>query len=537
MSNYPKLYNPNKTSQSESIPNRKQVKNNAGGYTFKLGCFARLKRFLILGSDAPTYYQNTKELTVENASAVMECWSEDALLTMHTIKDISDNNRAPKHSPLIFALALGTTHEEQKVRRVVYDNGYRILRTASHLFEFLHMCQALGRGYGRGMKRLIANWYGTKSTDKLAYQMIKYRMRNGFTHKRAIELCHKGAGDDPYRIELYRWVKGKEFRSVNLPVLIKVHLMAMRDTPIDQLTQLIKRYKLPWEAIPTEALRTPEIWQAMIPHMGLTALIRNLGNMTACGALHKFNYPELTTRLVSHSELKKARIHPFNILQALTVYKSGCGVKGDKTWQPLTYVINALDHAFYKSFDFVEPTGKNILLALDVSGSMTSSIMGSPLSCREASVALALITMATEKNTHVVGFTSENQLRWGSDTALTSLNISPRQRLDDAVENISKLPFGATDCALPMTYALENKLDVDAFIVYTDNETYAGSIHPCQALTEYRKKMRKPSAKLIVVGMTSTGFSIADPQDRGMLDIVGFDSACPTLISDFIKSE
>ena len=34
--------------------------------------------------------------------------------------------------------------------------------------------------------------------------------------------------------------------------------------------------------------------------------------------------------------------------------------------------------------------------------------------------------------------------------------------------------------------------------------------------------------------MTSTGFSIADPNDAGMLDIVGFDSAGPALISGFI---
>lgn len=42
-------------------------------------------------------------------------------------------------------------------------------------------------------------------------------------------------------------------------------------------------------------------------------------------------------------------------------------------------------------------------------------------------------------------------------------------------------------------------------------------------------------AKLIVVGMASNGFSIADPQDAGMLDIVGFDSAAPNIMSEFAK--
>jgi 60 kDa SS-A/Ro ribonucleoprotein len=35
--------------------------------------------------------------------------------------------------------------------------------------------------------------------------------------------------------------------------------------------------------------------------------------------------------------------------------------------------------------------------------------------------------------------------------------------------------------------------------------------------------------------MVSTGFSIADPSDAGMLDVVGFDTNAPKVISDFAK--
>lgn len=40
----------------------------------------------------------------------------------------------------------------------------------------------------------------------------------------------------------------------------------------------------------------------------------------------------------------------------------------------------------------------------------------------------------------------------------------------------------------------------------------------------------------MVVGMTSTEFTIADPADGGSLDVVGFDAAAPTVISDFVRS-
>jgi 60 kDa SS-A/Ro ribonucleoprotein len=132
-----------------------------------------------------------------------------------------------------------------------------------------------------------------------------------------------------------------------------------------------------------------------------------------------------------------------------------------------------------------------------------------------------------------VGFTTSGG-DWQTNTQLTPLNITPSMRLDDAVSAVSNLPFGGTDCALPMLYALEKHMKVDAFVVYTDSETWAGSLHPVQALREYRAKSGI-AAKLVVVGMVSNGFSIADPNDGGMLDVVGFDAAAPAVIADFIR--
>ena len=84
-----------------------------------------------------------------------------------------------------------------------------------------------------------------------------------------------------------------------------------------------------------------------------------------------------------------------------------------------------------------------------------------------------------------------------------------------------------------MQYALKNRMEVDNFIVLTDNETWCGREHPHQALEKYRQKMGR-NAKLIVAGLRSTGFSIANPDDEGMLDIVGFDSSAPDIIRNFV---
>ena len=94
--------------------------------------------------------------------------------------------------------------------------------------------------------------------------------------------------------------------------------------------------------------------------------------------------------------------------------------------------------------------------------------------------------------------------------------------------------MGGTDWALPVLWTTRYKLNVSAFITYTDSETWAGTIHPTQALRQYRSEF-VGDAKAVVVGMTSNGFTLADPNDRGMLDVVGFDTSVPAVIADFVR--
>ena len=115
------------------------------------------------------------------------------------------------------------------------------------------------------------------------------------------------------------------------------------------------------------------------------------------------------------------------------------------------------------------------------------------------------------------------------DTGLPTMTIA------DALKLV-EMPFSSTDCALPMVRALEKREEVDAFVVYTDSETYMGKIHPQAALEQYRSEMGKRNTKLIVVGMTSNCLTIADPKDLNTLNLAGFDTATPRIINDFIAT-
>jgi 60 kDa SS-A/Ro ribonucleoprotein len=299
----------------------------------------------------------------------------------------------------------------------------------------------------------------------------------------------------------------------------------------------VKEHPLSWEMLPDAALGEPTVWRALIARgMPQTALLRQLPRLTRLGVLTGHTLSTVTEQLADPQRLRRGRVHPVQVLIALRTYAGGRSLRGSSTWEPDRRVLDALDAAFYAAFGAIRPAGRRTLVALDVSASMGSPVSGLPISCREASAALALVTMATEPETDVVGFTAAGPRTSLHDRALSALPISPRQRLDDAVRAVSDLPFGGTDCALPMVWALENRRVYDTFVVYTDNETWAGAIHPHQALARYREQVN-PGARLVVVGMTANDVSIADPTDRGMLDVAGFDAAVPTLVADFSRGE
>ena len=119
-------------------------------------------------------------------------------------------------------------------------------------------------------------------------------------------------------------------------------------------------------------------------------------------------------------------------------------------------------------------------------------------------------------------------------SGFVKLGLNKNQSLRDVIKSISNLSFHGTDCSLPMIYAQKNKIPVEVFVVYTDSETWQGNIHASEALKQYRQAMGI-NAKLIVVGMVANNFTIADPNDPGMLDVVGFSADVPQVTSSFAR--
>src|SRR3954464_10271674 len=357
-----------------------QAPNSAGGFAWAVDAWTRLRRFLVLGSEGGSYYASEGSLTRENAQAVEQCVRGDGPRAVAEIVRVSTEGRAPKNDPALYALAVAAGVGDVETRGAALAALPQVARTGTHLFQFALFVEGF-RGWGRSLRRAVGRWYAMQPVDALAYQAVKYRQRAGVTHRDVLRLAHParrvGAGNPALDVSdeharLFEWiVRGGE--TDGLPRVVEGFVRAQEVVTPREAAALVREYRLPREALQPEHLTSPEVWAALLEDMPMTALIRNLATMTRVGVLEPGS--DGTARAVAQlgdaNRIRRARVHPIAVLAALRTYASGQGVRGRGAWNPVRAVVDALDGAFYAAFGNVEPSGTRMLLALDVSGSMT----------------------------------------------------------------------------------------------------------------------------------------------------------------------
>lgn len=519
-----------RASVSEKI-DEKQVRNNTGGFVYQISPEQRLKRFLILGSPT-TYYQHSKELTKQNLDHIAQMWKDDPKYTASTIKEISVGGRAPNNDYALAALAVGVgLGGNARVEALAVLND--VARIGTHLFHFAAFLKGRS-GYGRSVRTAFKKWYLSKSADKLALQILKYGSRDGWSHKDIIWLGHVLDNKTPslHKALMEYAAYDKMDESLLERVrLVRGYELIKKETNASKAAALISEFGLTREMVPTQFLNSKEVWQVLFDGMvesGLMeALLRNLNKLSNVGIFdNSDNTQKAVAVLTSRETLQKARLHPLKILNGLATYQTGHGLKGGMAWTPNRKIINALDDAFYAAFDYVEPTNKRVLLGIDVSGSMGfGNIDGTNITPRIAAACMAMLFARTEQNHDMVAFQRD----------VTPFPVNPRAKIDEMVQMMERLDFGCTNIGGTIEYAMKREMEVDTFIIITDNEVNSGK-HPAELLKRYRKDTGI-DAKMVVVGMTATNFSIADPNDPGMLDMVGFDTAAPEILRAFMVGE
>jgi 60 kDa SS-A/Ro ribonucleoprotein len=519
------------------LPNREHemTKTHGGGYAFEIDCFAQLRRFLIIGTDGGTYYQTEQKITEQNVKNVKRAIETDGVKTVAIIQHVSSSGVAHRNVYAVYALAMCAAAKDVVTRQAAGNALQTVCRTGTDVFMYVNFLMNM-RGKGATFKKPLQRLLQEREVDVLALHAIKYKQREGMSWRDLLRLV-KPKTTDSARNAVFKFMTTGEV-TPEAPRILQVYsITSMADVSIDTVLHAIKDDRMPWEALSDELRADKRIWATLAETMPAVALTRQLPTITRRGLLSPFSQTEkvIVERFNDESYIKRSHAHPMQFFLAAHTYRQGGagGKSRGEAYTPSLPVVDALGKAFYHAFQTVEPSGKNVYLALDISGSMWTNKSSDGISAAAKAGAMALITAKTE-NTHAVAFTTNGvtgRYRGGEGFVEPISLGSTLEQVDHTMKELSHR-MGGTDLSLPMLDALKKRIPIDIFHVYTDNETTWHGIHPSEALAKYNREMGR-NAKLAVIAMTATNFSIADPRNPLMMDFVGFDAAAPKILADF----
>ena len=540
------------TPQTQPIKGRESemVRGDSGGWQFKLDPFVRLDRFLKLGSTGGSYYVGADKGNDRFATLLDWCIAKDGKRVVDAIVKVSVEGSNLKQDPVLFAFArvcsytygdpaIDTVLDNPRslIRQYAFAHFNKVIRTGSHLLMFMTFAKSM-RGISGGIKRAVRGWYEARDFDSVLYQTLKYRQRDSWSQADVIRLAQPKAPDEGLYQFVKAWAnKDKPWAKPILDFVPEKHdrikaFTALQDTR-DPLVAaaLIRDYRLPWECVPTELRGMKEVEIALLQDMPVGAMVRQMGRLTAYGLTKNAGAKRLILdRLGNVEALGKARLHPIAVGMALKVYTGGRGLAGGSgrsglTWQPDNKVSEALENAFYGLYDYVEPMGVDVTVAVDNSGSMRGgwSIRTSPLSPVEKAAMLAMVFVHGEDNVTPLKY----------DTTAKQWSVRKGTRLEDAIAKVGAA--GGTNTTCVYSYMLKHKVDSNLVVVVSDGESWAGRSSMPEAHAAYIKHVGHSVKGVFIDTEPNTWGTHADPTRPDMLALHGFDATVPQAIRTFVS--
>lgn len=547
----------------------------------------RLRRFLRTGLEGGRYQAGgaaaagATKFSSESAPTVHALLQEGrGLEVVKELVKLSESPAGGRPSlvcleALAYTLALCAASDHRPTKKAAYAAFPQVCGCPVQLFAVTRYLEAVseGTGWGRAHRRAVAHWYTEEAVAgggarQLAARATRVVRRHRWTHADLLRLAHvrppqhrpgvalvlcylsRGLPAATKMLEALEEKEGEEGKpSLDraeaeevMAYLRAVH--EVRHTQDEQVAaRLLEEHQLALQHVPSHLLRSKEVWLGLLRRLPLDQLAEHIPRLARGGMLHRSPLVgALVERLRAAAECSPPPLGPLDTYALSKSLESGHqkqqqgGASGGKhhhhhqhrSAQQLAEVLAALHQ---HSFKAVSPSGKRYLVAVDVRGPMAHGRalgLGGAVTPAEASALVLQALLKTGDPVTAVAFSARG---------LTTLAVDAETSLADISRRMRETPMGPVDVSLPLRWAKEEGRPYDVVLVCTDNQTQGWASHPAQALKEYREACKLPQARFVVCAMCSRGFSLAAPDEMGMLDIAGCDGNTLQLIQDFARGD
>ncbi len=394
-----------------------------------------LRRYLFVG-DLDRALTQPLPVTVADATPVRVALAEDSLRVVAEIL-AATATRPSRPEPLLLALALAAAADDDLTRRAALTALPRVARTAGDLFLFATFVQSL-RGWGRGLRRAVGAWYNDRSPADLIEDVLTTPAHAGWRHADLLRLGHPRA---PTRTHdaIYRWlVSGAEPRVGGTdPAEPQSAQLLARLTAVGSVADprnatgaagLIATHRIPLASVPDHLLGEPLVWQALLPHLPLAAVLAAIPELAALGCLVPGapQHDLVCGRLTDRGAVVRARVEPLAVGTALRAYEVGHSAAG--RWDANAGILSALGRAFDLSCRSLETGDQPLRLRIPVEIAQRPGRIGA-FSTVDVAATLAVVLSHAG---------AENRIEVCGAVTL-ALHLAPGAGIDEAVAAIGRL--------------------------------------------------------------------------------------------------
>ena len=499
-----------------------QIRNDAGGYVYRMNDLDRMAQFLVLGTTS-SYYTSDETMLTRNLLDVRAIAYKKPFETLQLINDINAQGISQKYNALILVATMLIFHDDNGVRLKAKFTLGSLVRTGYHALSYLTYLNSIrdmeksnGRkvGFGRAKVSVLKNWAESLTARELVLQRIKYHNRDGMRLEDVFNFAHPNLESvGPLNNLVGKWIMDNlseddeqalnELIIEGNTVIGQIKAWAEinnNEISVAHAAELIREFQIPREGVPTQFLREIEVWQALLPSMPDHALIRNLSTMLNNGTFATES-EYIMNRLRDTEKLQKSRVTPMDVLKAWGIIHT----------QGNPVLTNQLERTFFDLVKVQKWTNANVLVAVDVSGSMSIPVGDARnrtgIRAIEAATGMAQAIRGNFSSVDIVGFDMLIRQPSGMETLNT---------------NFWTGWGGGTDASIVVRLMNETAKTYDAVIFITDNDAWLGR-HVQELIKEYRKK-RNVNTVLMVNSTASQGYTLADPNDDLSLDLSGFNT-------------
>jgi len=445
-----KLFTPPLPSQSADTTNREGYK------AFSQPLESAYLQMLLTNTFGSAYYATQKELVAESEKTHTAMLAKDPSFVAKALP-YARNRGFMRTQPIYGLVRMAQTPEAAPYFEATFNE---VIRTPNDLGDFFTILRAQRKGEGgRRVKRVAGNWLMKQLSP---YWTVKYgATKSGGYSLRDLFCTLHPKGEKSVLVDyLFDRAKGE------LPEQVAAFERLKKATTDEEKIAAIEAGRLPHEVASSFAGKSPKVWVAIVKHMPVFAMLRNLATMERHGVMNAVRDHVVAT--LSNAEvIAKSKIFPFRFAEAMH-HVNDARVK------------DALRDALDLSFAAVPDIEGRTSIFLDISGSMQSYI-------QTASVFAISAMKKAKNNGRFLLFNTREQ----------EFAVSMRDSVLTQADRIHANGGTATDAPMRRLFTDRDKMDL--IVLIGDEQQNQGSPF-VDVLQGYREKIA-PNCKCVLLNV------------------------------------